>query len=103
LLIADFLKGRADAPLSCVDDNPSPQRLMGSILNILVFAFLASEDTSLFETSFILSIGGHLYRNQDEFSRATILGDGTVALVIDPVKLIQRHTQMAERKKMNAA
>src|SRR6478609_782235 len=35
---------------------------------------------------------GHLYRNQDEFSGATILGDGTVALVIDPVKLIQKHS-----------
>ena len=47
---------------------------------------------------------GHLYRNQDEFSGATILGDGTVALVIDPVKLIQKHSlsQMAGLKKINA-
>jgi hypothetical protein len=49
---------------------------MASISNIFGFAFLASEDTSLFETSFIPSISGHLYRNQDEFSGATILGDG---------------------------
>jgi chemotaxis protein histidine kinase CheA len=74
---------------------------MGSISNILGFAFLASEDTSLFETSFILSNSGHLYRNQDEFSRETILGDGTAALVIDLVKLIQKHnlSQATQNKK----
>lgn len=33
---------------------------------------------------------GQLYNGQDEFSGATILGDGTVALVIDPTKLIQK-------------
>ena len=33
---------------------------------------------------------GQLYYGQDEFSGATILGDGTVALVIDPLKLIQK-------------
>lgn len=31
---------------------------------------------------------GRPYREQEEFSGATILGDGTVALVIDPIKLI---------------
>jgi two-component system chemotaxis sensor kinase CheA len=47
---------------------------------------------------------GHLYRNQDEFSGATILGDGTVALVIDPVKLIQKHSlsQASGLKKIKA-
>lgn len=33
---------------------------------------------------------GHTYRDQQEFSGATILGDGTVALVIDPLKLINK-------------
>lgn len=33
---------------------------------------------------------GQPYRDQDEFSGATILGDGTVALVIDPIKLISK-------------
>ncbi len=33
---------------------------------------------------------GNLYARQDEFSGATILGDGSVALVIDPYKLIEK-------------
>lgn len=33
---------------------------------------------------------GHAYRDQQEFSGATILGDGTVALVIDPLRLINK-------------
>jgi two-component system chemotaxis sensor kinase CheA len=33
---------------------------------------------------------GQAYRNQQEFSGATILGDGTVALVIDPLRLINK-------------
>lgn len=35
---------------------------------------------------------GHLYHGQDEFSGATILGDGSVALVLDPTKLIKKLT-----------
>lgn len=35
---------------------------------------------------------GHLYHGQDEFSGATILGDGSVALVLDPNKLIKKLT-----------
>jgi len=49
LLIADFLKGWADAPLLCVDENLSPQRLMGSISNILGFALLASDPVELIQ------------------------------------------------------
>ncbi len=41
---------------------------------------------------------GHLYRNQDEFSGATILGDGTVALVIDPAKLVNKHNLSQHEK-----
>jgi two-component system chemotaxis sensor kinase CheA len=33
---------------------------------------------------------GQPYKEQEEFSGATILGDGTVALVIDPLKLIHK-------------
>ncbi len=33
---------------------------------------------------------GNLYARQNEFSDATILGDGSVALVIDPYKLIEK-------------
>jgi len=35
---------------------------------------------------------GQLYHGQDEFSGATILGDGSVALVLDPNKLIKKLT-----------
>jgi len=35
---------------------------------------------------------GQLYHDQDEFSGATILGDGSVALVFDPNKLIKKLT-----------
>jgi two-component system, chemotaxis family, sensor kinase CheA len=33
---------------------------------------------------------GSLYQGQDEFSGATILGDGTVALVVDPYRLVKK-------------
>jgi two-component system chemotaxis sensor kinase CheA len=36
---------------------------------------------------------GHHYHGQDEFSGATILGNGSVALMIDPLKLIQKLTK----------
>lgn len=35
---------------------------------------------------------GHYYQSQDEFSGATILGNGMVALVLDPNKLIRKLT-----------
>jgi len=35
---------------------------------------------------------GHYYQGQEEFSGATILGNGTVALVLDPNKLIRKLT-----------
>lgn len=35
---------------------------------------------------------GSMYNEQDEFSGATILGDGSVALVVDPNKLIKKLT-----------
>jgi two-component system chemotaxis sensor kinase CheA len=35
---------------------------------------------------------GHYYQVQDEFSGATILGNGSVALMMDPFKLIQKLT-----------
>jgi two-component system, chemotaxis family, sensor kinase CheA len=33
---------------------------------------------------------GNFYADQDEFSGATILGDGTVALVLDPTRIIKK-------------
>jgi len=41
---------------------------------------------------------GNRYRKQDEFSGATILGDGTVALVVDPNKLIRNLTGKEETR-----
>jgi two-component system, chemotaxis family, sensor kinase CheA len=38
----------------------------------------------------VLKPMGHFYRSQDEFSGATILGDGSVALVLDPNKLVKK-------------
>ena len=38
----------------------------------------------------VLKPMGHFYRTQDEFSGATILGDGSVALVLDPNKLVKK-------------
>jgi two-component system chemotaxis sensor kinase CheA len=35
---------------------------------------------------------GSLYREHDEFSGATILGNGTVALIIDPARLVKKLT-----------
>jgi two-component system, chemotaxis family, sensor kinase CheA len=37
----------------------------------------------------VLKPMGHFYRGQDEFSGATILGNGSVALVLDPNKLVR--------------
>jgi two-component system, chemotaxis family, sensor kinase CheA len=36
---------------------------------------------------------GKLYLGQDEFSGATILGDGSVSLVLDTNKMIRKHNQ----------
>jgi two-component system, chemotaxis family, sensor kinase CheA len=42
------------------------------------------------ECQAVLKPLGSTFHNQDEFSGATILGDGTVALVVDPQRLIQK-------------
>ena len=45
---------------------------------------------------------GQLYRRQDEFSGATILGDGTVALVIDTNRLSRKLISRQEEEKYKA-
>ena len=47
-------------------------------------------DRILGECQAVLKPLGYMYRQQDEFSGATILGDGSVALVIDPYKLSRK-------------
>jgi two-component system, chemotaxis family, sensor kinase CheA len=47
-------------------------------------------DKIIGEYQAVLKPLGYLYRRQDEFSGATILGDGSVALVMDPHKLIKK-------------
>lgn len=47
-------------------------------------------DKILGECQAVLKPLGYMYRQQDEFSGATILGDGSVALVIDPYKLSRK-------------
>jgi two-component system chemotaxis sensor kinase CheA len=44
----------------------------------------------------VLKSLGKLYRNQDIFSGASILGDGTVALVLDTHKVINKFTKYNE-------
>jgi two-component system, chemotaxis family, sensor kinase CheA len=50
-------------------------------------------DKIIGEYQAVLKPLGHLYRNQDEYSGATILGDGLVALVLDPYRLIKKLVQ----------
>jgi two-component system chemotaxis sensor kinase CheA len=45
---------------------------------------------------------GQYYQEQDEFSGATILGNGSVALMIDPLKLIQKLTTESKTQKGQA-
>ena len=47
-------------------------------------------DRIIGEYQAVLKPLGHHYREHDEFSGATILGDGSVALVLDPYKLIKK-------------
>ena len=49
-----------------------------------------SVDTIIGEHQVVLKPLGHMYKDQEEFSGATILGDGTVALVFDIDKLLKR-------------
>ncbi|MEM9829136.1 MAG: chemotaxis protein CheA [Bacteroidota bacterium] len=49
-----------------------------------------SVDTIIGEHQVVLKPLGHMYRDQEEFSGATILGDGTVALVFDINKLLKK-------------
>jgi two-component system chemotaxis sensor kinase CheA len=45
---------------------------------------------------------GRLYRNVQVVSGATILGNGTVALILDPHRLVQNAVQSMDRKKRSA-
>ncbi|HEY0653734.1 MAG TPA: chemotaxis protein CheA [Chryseosolibacter sp.] len=47
-------------------------------------------DQIIGEYQAVLKPIGHFYLSQDEFSGATILGDGRVALVMDPTRLISK-------------
>ena len=47
-------------------------------------------DKIIGEYQAVLKPLGKFYRDQDEFSGATILGDGSVALVIDPYRLVKK-------------
>lgn len=49
-----------------------------------------SVDKIIGEHQVVLKPLGHMYREQEEFSAATILGDGTVALVFDVNKLLKK-------------
>ncbi|MEM6524528.1 MAG: chemotaxis protein CheA [Bacteroidota bacterium] len=49
-----------------------------------------SVDTIIGEHQVVLKPLGHMYHDQEEFSGATILGDGTVALVFDINKLLKK-------------
>ncbi|MEO1054237.1 MAG: chemotaxis protein CheA, partial [Bacteroidota bacterium] len=49
-----------------------------------------SVDSIIGEHQIVLKPLGHMYRDQEEFSGATILGDGTVALVFDINKLLRK-------------
>ncbi|MEM7106616.1 MAG: chemotaxis protein CheA [Bacteroidota bacterium] len=49
-----------------------------------------SIDTIIGEHQVVLKPLGHMYRDQEQFSGATILGDGTVALVFDINKLLKK-------------
>lgn len=57
--------------------------------------------TIIGEYQAVLKPLGNSYRSQDEFSGATILGDGSVALVIDPNKLIRNLMSKEEIIKVN--
>ncbi|MEM7549422.1 MAG: chemotaxis protein CheA [Bacteroidota bacterium] len=49
-----------------------------------------SVDSIIGEHQVVLKPLGYIYKNQEEFSGATILGDGTVALVFDKSKLVKK-------------
>ncbi|MEA3317226.1 MAG: chemotaxis protein CheA [Bacteroidota bacterium] len=53
-------------------------------------------DSVIGEYQAVLKSLGKLYRNQDIVSGATILGDGTVALIMDPNKMIQEFAKEKE-------
>jgi two-component system chemotaxis sensor kinase CheA len=43
---------------------------------------------------------GEIYKNVECISGATILGDGTVALILDPVKLLKEEQSVSLRDKI---
>jgi len=53
-------------------------------------------DNIVGEYQAVLKTLGIMYKNQDNISGATILGDGTVALLIDPNKIIGRYAYRRE-------
>ncbi len=53
-------------------------------------------DEVIGEYQAVLKSLGRMFNTQDVISGATILGDGTVALVMDPVKIISQFTYLSE-------
>lgn len=70
-------------------DEPVPER--SQVITVLCNkkTFGLAVESIIGEYQAVLKPLGSSYLHQDEFSGATILGDGTVALVIDPNKLIR--------------
>ncbi|MEM1406510.1 MAG: chemotaxis protein CheA [Bacteroidota bacterium] len=71
-------------------ETPSPK-----LNQVIKIKFLNEEvgisvDTIIGEHQVVLKPMGTMYKNQEEFSGATILGDGTVALVFDINKLLKK-------------
>jgi two-component system chemotaxis sensor kinase CheA len=58
-----------------------------------------SVDTIIGEYQAVVKPLGKYYRKQDFASGASILGDGTIALVLDTAKLIELHQQQLNEKK----
>lgn len=87
------LRARFDEPV-----NPQP---ITQIIKIRYdrFPLGITVDAIIGEYQAVMRPLGDLYQDQEEFSGATILGDGSVALVIDTTKFVQQLVQEEETQK----
>ncbi|MFZ5941676.1 MAG: chemotaxis protein CheA [Bacteroidota bacterium] len=74
---------------------PPPQQEQLVVVEYEDTRFGLAVDEVVGEYQAVLKSLGKLFRNQDAISGATILGDGTVALVMDTARIISQYTYQA--------
>jgi two-component system, chemotaxis family, sensor kinase CheA len=77
--------------------SPAPEIEQVIVIEYGDVQFGLAVDHIVGEYQAVLNSLGKMFKNQDIISGATILGDGTVALVMDPNKIISKFSYTQEK------